>query len=212
MFSRCARISFFALGITFGLAGCASSDVEELQQDLDLLVTDEAKVPCADCSDSEPAKVADNHYIKMEDNSSKLNQVKISATGYGAPPKSYYPDGQRRLMALRAAKLDALRSLAERINGIRIWGGTTIGNMVVEKDRYRAILDAYVRGATVVSVSPIDDGNYEAVVEIIVDQKFLAYVLPSEQAQRSGVGSVPGMNSDSSGAINSVPTMFYYSE
>ncbi len=113
----------------------------------------------------------------------KAEQVKISVTGYGAPPKDYYPDAQRRLMAMRAAKLDALRSLAERVNGLRIWGGTTIGDMVVEKDRYRVFLDTFIRGAKVMEVSPAEDGAYETVVELTVDRSFLTQVLHNPRAQ-----------------------------
>ncbi len=113
----------------------------------------------------------------------KAERVKISVTGYGAPPKDYYPDAQRRLMAMRAAKLDALRSLAERVNGLRIWGGTTIGDMVVEKDRYRVFLDTFIRGAKVMEVSPSEDGAYETVVELTVDRGFLSAVLENPRAQ-----------------------------
>ncbi len=113
----------------------------------------------------------------------KADRVKISVTGYGAPPKAFYPDPQRRLMAMRAAKLDALRSLAERVNGLRIWGGTTIGDMVVEKDRYRVFLDTFIRGAKVMEVSPSEDGAYETVVELTVDRGFLNAVLENPRAQ-----------------------------
>jgi len=113
----------------------------------------------------------------------KAERVKISVTGYGAPPKEFYPDAQRRLMAMRAAKLDALRSLAERVNGLRIWGGTTIGDMVVEKDRYRVFLDTFIRGAKVMEVSPSEDGAYETVVELTVDRGFLSAVLENPRAQ-----------------------------
>ncbi len=97
----------------------------------------------------------------------------ITARGWGAPPKQYYPEGNRRLMTMRAAKLDAYRSLAERIHGLRIWGGTTIGEMVLEQDQFKVLLDAYVVGARVLSIMPQKDGNYEAIVEIEVDRNFL---------------------------------------
>lgn len=107
----------------------------------------------------------------------KAAQIKVNATGYGAPPKSFYPEPQRRLMAMRAAKVDAYRSLAERVNGLRIWGGTTIGDMVVEKDRYRVFLDAFVRGAEIIAENPMEDGTYETVVELVVGQEFLEETL-----------------------------------
>ena len=106
--------------------------------------------------------------------------VKIRVTGYGAPPKSFYPDPQRRLMAMRAAKIDAYRSLAERVTGIQIWGGTTIGDMVVEKDRFRVYIDTYINGARVIAENPLDDGTFETIVELTVDQNFLSKTLPEK--------------------------------
>jgi len=108
------------------------------------------------------------------------DSVTIRVTGYGAPPKAFYPDPQRRLMAMRAAKIDAYRSLAERVTGIQIWGGTTIGDMVVEKDRFRVYIDTYITGARVIAENPLDDGTFETVVELSVGQSFLNKTLPQK--------------------------------
>lgn len=101
----------------------------------------------------------------------KVEEIKVRATGYGAPPKAFYSDQQRRLMSMRAAKIDAYRSLAERVKGIQIWGGTTIGDMVVEKDRFRVFLDTFLVGAKVIMQTPHEDGTYEATVEMNVGQR-----------------------------------------
>ena len=83
-------------------------------------------------------------------------------------------------MAMRAAKIDAYRSLAERVAGIQIWGGTTVGDMVVEKDRFRVYLDTTLTGARVIAENPQDDGTYETVVELKVGQDFLNETLPKK--------------------------------
>lgn len=119
-------------------------------------------------------------------NGEKAPEAKINATGYGAPPKSFYPEPQRRLMAMRAAKIDAYRSLAERVNGMQIWGGTTIGDMVVEKDRFRVFLDTHLRGARVIAENQQEDGTYETIVEINVDQGLLKTVLPGSPCDDKG--------------------------
>lgn len=125
-------------------------------------------------------------YFENEQNKPAETMI-ITARGWGAPPKQYYPEGNRRLMAMRAAKLDAYRSLAERIHGVRIWGGTTVGEMVLEKDQFKVLLDAYVVGAKVLSIMEQKDGNYEAVVEVEVDRNFLYRAL----ASRSDLLNVP---------------------
>lgn len=117
------------------------------------------------------------HYINND--GSKVESVRVRATGYGAPPKAYYSDPQRRLMAMRAAKIDAYRSLAERVKGLQIWGGTTIGDMVIEKDRFRVFLDTYLVGAKVIAENPNEDGTFETVVELKVGEQFLTSTLPT---------------------------------
>ncbi|MDH5650072.1 MAG: hypothetical protein OEY67_10510 [Gammaproteobacteria bacterium] len=105
------------------------------------------------------------------------NAIKIVSTGYGAPPKTYYPDYQRRLMALRASRIDAYRSMAESINGIRILGSTTIGDMIVEVDSSRAFVDGFVRGARTITVMEHPDGSYETSLETYIDEKFFNVAL-----------------------------------
>lgn len=119
-------------------------------------------------------------YLEAENNK-KVETITVTARGFGAPPKQYYPEGNRRLMAMRAAKLDAYRALAERIQGLRIWGGSTVGEMVLEQDRFKVLLDAFVIGAKVVSVMPDKDGSYEAIVEAEVDQDFLRKALEARR-------------------------------
>ena len=119
-----------------------------------------------------------NMYFKSPvDSTEKLTTVKVGASGYGAPPKNYYPEGQRRLMTIRASKIDAYRALAEIVGGLHVWGGSAIGDMVIERDRYRVFIDSFVRGAHVMSVEAMEDNTYKTVVEMEVDQRFLNHVM-----------------------------------
>jgi hypothetical protein len=95
--------------------------------------------------------------------------ISVRAAGYGAPPKTYYPEPQRRLMAMRAARMDAYRALAETISGLRVWGNSTVSEMSVERDRYRTFIDAYVRGASVAGSSMDGDGVHEIILEAQID-------------------------------------------
>lgn len=174
-------------------AGAAQGDME----------SGEAVMPkAADCRPDDTGTSFDH---PQEQKKSEL--LHVGATGYGAPPPKYYPENQRRLMAMRASKMDAYRALAETINGLHIWGGTTLGDMVVQKDRYRVFMDAYVRGARILSVNATDDGNYETVVELMVDENFLAKALAAP--------TTPPCGSDGahiSFAPPESPANFYYSE
>jgi hypothetical protein len=64
-----------------------------------------------------------------------------------APPiwRSVGPQG--RLMALRAARMDALRRLAERIKGLRLTARTQVRDFVTESDIINTELNAFLVGA-----------------------------------------------------------------
>ncbi len=99
--------------------------------------------------------------------------IKISGIGYGAE-STYegYTPGQRRLMAIRSAKLDAYRSLAEQLYGIKIDSNTSVATLTAQNDSFRARVNAIVRGARVVSITPMADHNYETILEVYIDKSF----------------------------------------
>ena len=107
--------------------------------------------------------------------------VKLSAVGYGAP-SSYerYADGQKRLMAMRASKLDAYRAMAEQVYGVRVTGGSTVSSLMVQNDSFRVSIDAYVRGARVTNITQMADGNYETTIEMDFDGSVVsAFIVPA---------------------------------
>lgn len=111
--------------------------------------------------------------------------IKISGIGYGAESTfAAYTPGQRRLMAIRSSKLDAYRSLAEQISGIKIDSNTAVSTLTAKNDSFRARVNAVVRGARVVSVTPMADNNYETVLEVYVDKAFFekAFVYTADEA------------------------------
>lgn len=71
--------------------------------------------------------------------------------GEGAAPSDRpMGAGQKRLMALRAAKIIALRELAETLSGVRVSGETCIEDAAAKSDQVKAAVDGTVRGAEVV--------------------------------------------------------------
>ncbi len=112
-----------------------------------------------------------SHTVKVK--KKKLDLIKVTGVGYGSE-STYegYTPGQRRLMAIRASKLDAYRSLAEQINGIKIDSNTAIATLTAQSDSFRARVNAVVRGARVISITPMADHNYETVLEVYVDRDF----------------------------------------
>ncbi len=103
----------------------------------------------------------------------------LTAIGYGTVDKTdRFSRSQIRLMAMRASKMDAYRSLIEQIYGIKLDGLTTVENMVVTHDSYRAFLNAYLRGARVTRTSAIGtdiyagDDTFETAMEIDLTPRF----------------------------------------
>lgn len=89
------------------------------------------------------------------------------ATGYGSQNAfGRYTVGQRKLMAMRAAEVDAYRKLAEQVYGFNVDGNTTVADFVAQNDNVRAWVEAFIRGARIVEVVPAGDGNYKATVEL----------------------------------------------
>ena len=88
---------------------------------------------------------------------------------------------ERRLLAMRAARLDALRDLAEQVHGIRISSESVLRDAVLRNDRLAAHVEGTLRGARTVSIEPKGDDGYSVVMELDADT--VAYIV---QALGSG--------------------------
>ena len=90
----------------------------------------------------------------------------------GQPGKT---QNEKRLMAIRAARMDALRDLTEQVHGIRLSASTTIRDAVVQDDSLSATVLGTLRGARTVRVAPSGTDSYE--VEMVLDRDTVAYIV-----------------------------------
>jgi hypothetical protein len=75
----------------------------------------------------------------------------LVAKGEGAAPSDRsLTAGQRRILALRAAKVVALREIAEIVDGVVVNGETTIVNASVQSDTVRTTVQGLIKGAQVI--------------------------------------------------------------
>ncbi len=92
--------------------------------------------------------------------------VILRAKGSGVPPPSAVNPAQARLMAIRAAKTDALRNLLEQAYGVTILSDSTIEDFATKTDFIKARVNSYIKGAWVAEERKMSDGSYEVDMEI----------------------------------------------
>jgi len=132
---------------------------------------------------------------QMENLQTESKLDKITVVGHGAMPEELSDDGavggdinagpeprklaipeiwklhctgQGRLMAARAARVDALRRLAERIKGLRVDSETTVNDFVADNDTIETRLNAALTGAKEVRVKYL---KHELICEVTMQVK-----------------------------------------
>jgi hypothetical protein len=91
----------------------------------------------------------------------------LTATGYAViSVQNHRNPAQQRLMAIRASKLDAYRALTEQVYGQQIDATSTVADMTVTSDSFRAKVEGVIYGATLVSITPVGDDTYETTLSL----------------------------------------------
>ena len=91
----------------------------------------------------------------------------ITATGYAVVTiQNHKNPAQQRLMAIRASKLDAYRNLTEQVYGQQLDASSTVADMVVTNDTFRAKVEGVIYGARLVSITPVGDETYETTLSL----------------------------------------------
>ena len=100
----------------------------------------------------------------------------LTAIGYAVtssqPGRS---EAQKRLMAIRSARMAAMRDLAEQIHGLQVDSSTTGIDLMVQNDTFRGVVSGTIRGARTVRINPTGSDTYEVVLEI--DREMIGYML-----------------------------------
>ncbi len=91
----------------------------------------------------------------------------LVATGYAViSVQNHKNEAQQRLMAIRASKLDAYRSLTEQVYGQQLDASTTVADMTLMSDTFRTKVEGVVYGAVLVSITPVGDDTYETTLSL----------------------------------------------
>ena len=128
-------------------------------------------------SNSKNKSQTDNLIVAQQVLDASVEEIPtLTAVGYAVvstqPGRS---DAQRRLMAIRAARMAAMRDLAEQIHGLKVDSNTTVVDLMVQNDTFRGVVSGTIRGARTVRINPTGADTYEIVLEI--DREMMTYLL-----------------------------------
>lgn len=102
----------------------------------------------------------------------------IQAIGIGLPPAGY-SHARGRVLARRAAIVDAQRNLLEYINGVSLDADTTVSLLAIESDVIRTKVSGIIQNANIIRERYNADGSYEIVLSVPMygENKSLASVV-----------------------------------
>ena len=168
--SRVVMISKPKKALTIGML-CAAAFAVSACQGLTTTSSNNASSPVA--SQSASAQLA----AVQEVFDANAEQVPtLTAVGYAVvssqPGRS---DSQKRLMAIRSARMAAMRDLAEQIHGLKVDSSTTVIDLMVQNDTFRGVVSGTIRGARTVRINPTGSDTYEIVLEI--DREMINYLI-----------------------------------
>jgi hypothetical protein len=91
----------------------------------------------------------------------------LNAVGY-APIKAQIgvDSSSKRLMAIKASKLDAYRELAEQVYGQKVDGEQELANLVLTNNQLKSSVEGVIRGARVVKTYPVGEDTYATELEL----------------------------------------------
>ncbi len=132
--------------------------------------------------------------VSMNDWVEKVNQGSINwtagyieALGIGAPPDKSVGKINMRPMALRAAKIDALRNLLEIAKSVQVDSAKTVKDLTVESDVINKQVSGLVQGAVVADQQYMFDGTVEVKLRMPLYGDLAQTVLPATIERRKEV-------------------------
>lgn len=94
----------------------------------------------------------------------------LEFTGYATIAAQTGDAALKRLMAVRASKLDAYRLAAEYVYGIYLDSNTTVGSLIVSEDEFSSRVEGVIMGAELVRVEPVSEDTYATTVALSREQ------------------------------------------
>ncbi len=125
-------------------------------------------------------KICSNNPVNKTVTCKKDIVFTVEGSGQGVAPANAVSMPQAKAMARRAAILDAYKSLAEKIYGIRINGKDSVNNLVLQNSSLRAYVSGIIRGASIEEES-FKDGIYYVQMSVKIDSNVWNKLINSTQ-------------------------------
>src|SRR5574344_398629 len=90
----------------------------------------------------------------------------VTATGYGVAPENVTRAGHEKILARRAAIVEAYRNLGEIMQGVNVDATSTVSNMMVASDVINTRVTCLIKNAKITDEKYNDDGTYEVTMQI----------------------------------------------
>ena len=124
----------------------------------------------AAAAQKDPASAADDAVVqKLAHGEINWSKKTVTATGSGAATLKDANVAQARLMAERAAKLDALRNILETIQGIQVTGARNAGD-IMSNGEVKSRIQGMAQGFKVVDTKYYSDGSVDVIVQMPIDE------------------------------------------
>lgn len=94
------------------------------------------------------------------------------AKGVGVPSHQQQNPTLARTLAARAAQADAMRNLAQEIQGAQVDSQTTVKDFMTQSDVINVQVNTFLRGARVIDKRELPDGAVEVTMEVEVPGEF----------------------------------------
>ena len=131
------------------------------------------------CASYAPPPLKDNASDLQSFNRAKATvdiyqESQLKAVGYAViDVQKGQTHPQRRLMAIRASKLDAYRNMAEQVYGVFLESTSQVSDLSMSGENIRGRVQGLIYGSRLVSIKPIGRDSYETTLSLdlsVVDE------------------------------------------
>lgn len=95
--------------------------------------------------------------------------IRVKGNGFG--PENVKELGRRKILAKRAAKIDAFRNMLEVVKGVYVTSYTRVEDMILASDSIKTKADGMIKGMEVIDAKYSNDGGCEITAEVNIGEK-----------------------------------------